>query len=314
MNIDTHDHSANNNVRQNSHGHDHAHSTEGVSGSKIFWVTCLNVVITLTEFLGGIISGSLSLLSDSLHNAGDSSALVLSYVANRVSKRPKDSKKTFGYKRIEILTAFINASVLLSISLFLIFEAVRRWNSPETIDGSLMTVIALIGLVANLASVLVLRKDSKKNLNIRSSFMHLLGDTLSSVGVVLGGLAIRFWGVIWVDPLITLFVSLFIIWKSWEIIRQTTNILMQSAAPLNYNQIKADIESIEHVNNIHHIHTWMVDDRTIHFEAHIDMDDMSLCEVEPIYGKIQNLLIEKYGVSHVTLQAEVDLCKGKNIF
>lgn len=292
----------------------HSHDTANLSGKKIFWVTVLNATITVTEIVGGILSGSLALLSDAIHNLSDTVAIALSYVANKVAQRPKNPRKTFGYKRAEILAAFINATVLLAISAFLIIEAIRRWRDPETIDGTLMIIVAVIGLVANLVSVYLLEKDSHHSLNIKSSYLHLLGDTVSSVGVVIGGIAIRIWGVTWIDPLVTLLISVYIIKETWQIIHRTVDILMQSSADLDYNKIKSEVEAIKHVRNIHHIHSWMINEDTVYFEAHLDLENMSLCDVQPIYEQIEHLLIEHYDISHVTLQAEVDKCVDKNLF
>ncbi|MBE3101582.1 MAG: cation transporter [Firmicutes bacterium] len=293
---------------------DHPHDISNLSGKKIFWVTLLNATITIAEIIGGILSGSLALLSDAVHNLSDTVAIALSYIANKIAQKPKDAKRTYGYKRAEILSAFINSTVLLAISIVLIFEAYKRFNSPESINGTLMIAVAFIGLVSNLVSVYLLEKDSHENLNIKSSYLHLLGDTVSSVGVVAGGIAIKIWGMVWIDPLITILISLYILKETWQVVRKTVDILMQSSAPLNYEAIKNDIEAIDKVKNIHHVHSWMINEKTIYFEAHIDMDDMQLSEVELIYDKIEYYLIEHYGVSHVTLQAEVDKCCDKSIF
>jgi len=290
-------------------GHSHAYT-----GKKIFWVALLNAGITVAEVVGGILSGSLALLSDAVHNLSDTVAIVLSYVANRIARRSKDAKRTYGYKRAEILAAFINSAVLLAVSLLLVFEAYKRWRAPESIDGTLMITVALIGLLADLLSVYLLQKDAHKSLNIKSSYLHLISDTISSVGVLAGGIAIELWGVVWIDPLVTVFISLYIMKKAAEVIRKTINILLQSAAPLDYEAIKADIAGIDQVKNIHHVHSWMIDEKTVYFEAHIDVDDILLSEVEGVYDQIEELLKGRYGISHVTLQAEVDRCCDKNIF
>src|SRR5690554_443986 len=290
-------------------GHSHAYT-----GKKIFWVALLNAGITVAEVVGGILSGSLALLSDAVHNLSDTVAIVLSYVANRIARRSKDAKRTYGYKRAEILAAFINSAVLLAVSLLLVFEAYKRWRAPESIDGTLMIAVALIGLLADLLSVYLLQKEAHKSLNIKSSYLHLISDTISSVGVLAGGIAIELWGVVWIDPLVTVFISLYIMKKAVEVIRKTINILLQSAAPLDYEAIKADIAGIDQVKNIHHVHSWMIDEKTVYFEAHIDVDDILLSEVEGVYDQIEELLKGRYGISHVTLQAEVDRCCDKNIF
>jgi len=165
--------------------HHHLHDTSNLSGKKIFWVTLLNATITITEVIGGILSGSLALLSDAMHNLSDTLAIAMSYVANKVARRPNNAKKTYGYKRAEILSAFINSGVLLILSGILIYEGIRRFFTPEVIDGKLLIIVAVIGLVANLLSVLFLKKDSKESLNIKASYLHLLSHTISSVGSLL---------------------------------------------------------------------------------------------------------------------------------
>ena len=297
------------------HGHGgHTHDVSNLSGKKIFWVTLLNASITTAEVIGGVLSGSLALISDSIHNLSDTIAIALSYFANRIARKPNNSKKTFGYKRAEILAAFINSTVLFALSIILIIEAYKRFRTPEPIDGTLMIIVASIGLIANLISVLLLEKDSHGSLNIKSSYLHLLGDTVSSVGVVIGGVVIKLWGITWIDPLVTLLISLYIIKETWHIIAKTINIFMQSSPDLDYEEIKEKVEAIEGVNNIHHVHAWMVNENVINFEAHIDMVEMKLSEVEKVYDKIEHLLKEHYGVSHVTLQAELDRCEEKEIF
>ena len=296
------------------HSHEgHSHDVSNLSGKKIFWVTLLNAVITLVEIVGGILSGSLALLSDSVHNLSDTISIVMSYIANKIARKPKNIRKTFGYKRAEIIAAFINSGILFLISLLLIFEAYKRLKSPEVINGNMMIIVALVGLVANFISVYLLEKESHGNLNIKSAYLHLLSDTISSVGVVLGGVAIKIWGITWIDPLITTLISLYILKETWHILKKTIDILMQSSAPLDYEGIKNDIEKIEGVNNIHHVHSWMVNENTIHFEAHVDIDDMMLSEVEKIYSKIEHILKEHYEISHVTIQAEVNKCEDKSL-
>lgn len=296
------------------HKHTHTHTASNLSGKKIFWVTVLNAIITLAEIIGGLISGSLALLSDAVHNLSDTIAIALSYFANRIAQKPSDQKRTYGYKRAEILSAFVNTAILLALSIVLILEAVKRWQSPEVIDGFLMIIVAIIGLIANFISVFILEQDAHENLNIKSSYLHLISDTISSVGVLVGGIAIQLWGVIWIDPLITILISIYIIKETWQVIRKTVDILMQSSAPLDYDTIKTDIEKIDKVKNIHHVHSWMANEKTIYFEAHIDLEDMKLSDAEIIYDKIENYLKEHHGIFHVTLQAEVNKCCDKRMF
>ena len=296
------------------HHHHHGPEELSLSGRRIVSVTLLNLAITLAEFVGGMLSGSLALLSDSLHNLSDTLAIVLSYAAHRLAGRPKNARKTFGYKRTEILAALLNSSALVAISIYLIYQAVKRFSQPEPIATGLMLMIALIGLLANLISVLVLHRDSNHSLNIRSSYLHLLGDTLSSVAVLMGGLAIRYLGILWIDPAITILISLYILRETWATLRTAVDILMQAAPALDYETIRKDLESMAGVHNLHHVHAWMSNENTIFFEAHIELDDMPLSQAEQICLKIEQHLTDHFGISHVTLQPEVNRCDDKTMF
>jgi cobalt-zinc-cadmium efflux system protein len=177
----------------------------------------------------------------------------------------------------------------------------------------LMLSVASIGLAANLLSVLLLEKDSHGNINIKSSYLHLLSDTISSFGVVLGGIAVKLWNIVWIDPLITAFISIYILKETWGIIVKTTAIFMQSSPHIDLEELKKTVEEIDGVKNIHHIHAWLYSESDIYFEAHIDMDNIKISEAEKIYEKTGEILKEKYGIKHVTLQAEVDRCMEKGI-
>ena len=210
------------------HHHGHHHGYADVTGAKLLWTSLLNITFTVIEVVGGIISNSLSLLSDALHNLADSSAIFLAYVAHLVSKRKPDVRKTFGYKRFEIIAAFINAVILIGICLYLFVEAYRRFMNPEPIKGLVMLIVAIAGLLANLISVIILHSRKGSNLNVRAAYLHLMGDTLSSVAVILGGLCIWLWNVVWVDPLITVLVGIYIIWHTWGVLRESTDTPLRS--------------------------------------------------------------------------------------
>jgi cobalt-zinc-cadmium efflux system protein len=295
---------------QNQHGVNQGN----LSVAKYLGVTLLNGLITVVEVAGGIMSGSLALLSDAAHNLGDTVSILLSYVAWKIARKEKDIRRTYGYKRAEIIAAFVNASALLAISLFLVFEAVKRFRNPEVIHSGLMIAVAAFGLLANFISMLLLKKESHGNMNVRSSYLHLLGDTVSSVGVIGGGIVIRIWGVSWIDPLVTVLISVYIMRASWVIVKNSVNILMQSAADLDYGAMQREIETIPQVLNIHHVHTWMANEETVYFEAHIEVEDRLLSEACAISAKIEAILKERYGISHVTLQFETGRCAGKSFF
>lgn len=296
--------------RQNRHGGEPVK----LSAAKYLGVTLLNGLITAVEVAGGIMSGSLALLSDAAHNLGDTVSILLSYIAWRIAGREKDVHRTYGYKRAEIIAAFVNASALVAISLYLVVEAMRRFRNPEAIDSGLMIGVALFGLVANFVSMLLLKREAHGNMNVRSSYLHLLGDTVSSVGVLGGGIAIRIWGLFWIDPLITVLISVYIMRESWVIVKNSVGILMQSAADLDYGALQREIEAVPEVRNIHHVHTWMANEKTVYFEAHVDVEDCLLSSACALADKIERILKERYGIAHVTLQFEAGRCADKDFF
>ncbi|GAB6135842.1 cation diffusion facilitator family transporter [Thermococcus prieurii] len=267
----------------------------------------LNLTITIAEVIGGLISSSLALLSDSLHNFSDSMSLLASYFALKIAERRPNEKYTFGYKRAEILVAFINSAVLIGVSLFLVVEAYRRFRNPQPIDTAIMLPVALIGLIANLLSVFLLHEHAH-GLNVRSAYLHLLSDTLSSVAVVIGGLLIRFYGVEWVDPLVTVLIALYILREAYEVLRESVDVLMEASPELDLEAIKAELESIPGVKNAHHFHAWRVGEGEVHFECHLAVEDMPLSEAQRIIDEAEERL-RKLGITHVTVQLEVDRCE-----
>ncbi len=293
--------------------HHHDHGSGNISGVRLGAVTALNLTITAAEVVGGILSGSLALLSDALHNLGDSAAIVTSWIAHRIAARPNSQEKTYGYKRAEVLAAFLNALVLLALSIFLLGEAYKRFLHPEPIESTLMLIIATIGLAANGVSVILLRSGSKENMNIRSSYLHLLSDSISSVGVILGGIAIKLWNVVWVDPLITVAISIYIIRETWHIVKEAVDILMQSSPRIDYDELKQAVEDVKGVKNLHHVHLWRSDEKTVYFEGHVDVEDMRVCDAQHIITAIQEVLKERFGIGHATIQVETDRCNDKGI-
>jgi cobalt-zinc-cadmium efflux system protein len=293
-----------------SHGHGHHHSTSGISEKNLLAAVFLNFIITIVEIIGGILSNSLALLSDAIHNLGDGLAVLLAYIAHRVSKRESNQRKTFGYKRIEILAAFVNSIVLVAICIFLIWEAIERFQNPAPIKGMIMFSVASVGLVANLVAVALLKSDSKKNINIRAAYLHLLGDTLSSIVVILGGILIWQFEIYWIDPLITMLISLYIMRETYLLLKDTFNILMQSSPKeLNLDEIKIEVENLEGVKNIHHVHAWSLNDQQVHFEGHIDLnEDMTVSKTDALKNKIRALLHHKFHIDHTTLEVEFGCC------
>jgi cobalt-zinc-cadmium efflux system protein len=296
-----------------SHNHSHNHGSE-TSEKNLFITMALNFFISIAEIIGGLISGSLSLISDALHNFSDGIAIVITYIAMKLSKRPKTAKYTFGLKRAEILAAVINASTLIIISFFLIKEAIERFYNPSPITGSLMLIVASLGLVANVIGTLLLKKGSESNLNIRAAYFHLLSDAVSSLAVIIGAVFIIFYNIFWIDPLLTILISLYILKETYEIVKESVDILMMSNIEgIDLDEIKSIVEKIPGVRNIHHVHLWKLNDNDTHFEAHIEVEDMTVSKTSEIQKIISAELHNRYEINHTTLQFECKLCDEYDI-
>ncbi len=282
---------------------------------RLLWATLLNLIITIAEVIGGLLSNSLALLSDALHNLGDTIAVFLAYVANRIAEIKSSPVSTFGYKRVEIIAALLNAVVLIVITIYLFIEAYRRFVEPSEIKGGIMLGVATVGFLANLVAVLLLHADSSSNINVKAAYLHLLGDTLSSIAVIAGGILILFFNLYWIDPLVTIFIGIYILYEAIKIIKESFGILMQTTPrDLDLNNIKTTVEKIKDVKNIHHIHAWKLTDQQVHFEAHIDLSrDIRISEAEKIREQIEEMLVEKYSVHHVTLQLEYGCGDNKSM-
>jgi len=289
------------------------HTQPQRSSKKLFGVVVLNAVITLSEFIGGVASGSLSLVSDAFHNLSDTLAIIFSYGAQKMAQKEANERHTYGYQRLEILSAFINSFILIILSLFLAVEAFKRFNSPEKINSHLMLIVAVIGLLANLFSTLLLRQEADENLNIKSSYLHLLSDTLSSISVIIGAVLIRFFGIYWIDPVITLIISIYILLEAIIVIKKAAAILIQSAPTIDYEKMEQEIKAIEGVKDVHHVHIWQYSEKIIIFDGHIDFEDQLLSEIEKAYPRITSLLKLKYGITHVTIQAETHVKDQKKL-
>ena len=282
------------------------HHNGNMSDTKFASVTALNAIITIVEFVGGIVSGSLGLISDAFHNMEDTLSIVLSFVAHLIGKKDNNERQTFGYQRAEILAAFVNSAILIAITIVLIIEGIQRLGHPQKIDGGIMLIVSIVGLVANLFSMLLMEADSHHNLNIKATFLHMAADTLSSVGVIIAALLIKFFNWMWADPVLTLITAAWIMKESYGVIKQTVSILMEAAGPnIDLPQVQQTLMQIPDIVNVHHVHLWRIDEHLVAFDAHINVrSNETIEQLEELYQRIEQLLKEKYGINHVTLQAE----------
>ncbi len=285
-----------------SHGHSHAPPE---SGARLALVVALNLAITATEVIGGLMSGSLSLISDALHNFSDAVAVIIAWLAIRLNRRPRSEHYTFGLKRAELIAAIVNAGALVAISLYLFVEAWKHFMDPQPVAGGIMTVVAAVGLVANILGTWLLHRGSKQNMNLRAAYLHLFSDAVSSIGVLLGGLAILYLGITWIDPLLTVLIGAYVLRESAIILWRAINVVMQAVPPgLSVAAVRDAILAVPGVVDVHHLHLWQVDEHDIHFEAHVTLDDQPLSSANAIRTAIEKLLHEQFDIGHATLQLE----------
>lgn len=295
--------------------HNHSHNPSNETSEKNLIITiALNFFITIVQIVGGIISGSLSLISDAMHNFSDAIAIIITFIALRLGKKPKTPKYTFGLKRAEIIAAVINASTLIIICFFLIREAIDRLNNPNEIEGNLMLAVAVIGFIPNVIGALLLKRGSEKNINIRAAYFHLVSDAVSSIAIIIGAVFIIAYKVYWIDPVLTILIALYILIEAYKILKEAIDILMMSNIEgIDLQEIKSFVEKIQGVKNIHHIHLWKLNDNDTHFEAHIEVENMLVSQTCEIQKLITMELHKRFDINHVTLQFECDLCQKFDI-
>ncbi len=298
-----------------NHSHFHSHDHPDLKGRNLIISILLNSLITVAQVVGGLVSGSLSLLSDALHNFSDVLSLIVSYIANLLSKRPSSNNKTFGYKRAEIIAAFVNAAALMIVAVILIIEAIERFQNPKEVESNLVIWLSLLGIVANGFSVLLLKKDANSNMNMKSAYLHLLTDMMASVAVLIGGILMKFYHWYWVDPILTLAIAIYLIYMGFDLLKQSIRVLMLfTPNSIEVHKIVESIGKIGPVKNIHHVHIWQLNEDEVHLEAHIDFNkDIRLSEFDAILEQIEEEVYHRFGINHVNIQPEFGKCDSKQL-
>lgn len=276
------------------------------SGKNLLVSIILNVVITMAQIIGGLLSGSLALISDALHNFSDVLALIFSWVANRLSKKEASIGQTFGYKRAEILAAFVNAVTLMVVAVYLIFEAFYRFSNPEKIQSNIVIWLSLLGIIANGISAFILKKDASYNLNMKSAYIHLFTDMMASFAVLVGGLLMHYFQIYWIDSVLTFAIAVYLIFIGYDLLKESTQMLMLfTPSQLDINQIITEIHKIDGVGKLHHIHVWHLNDHELHLEAHLDCaNDIKMSEFNQLLEKVEAVLLEKFQINHTNIQPE----------
>ena len=297
--------------------HEHMHITE-LSRSTIRRLALslgLTAAFVLVEVAAGLYANSLALLTDAAHNVTDVLALALTWWALRVTTKPAHAEKTYGYHRAGILVALINSTTLVVIAVAIFYDAYRRLIAPPIVKANVLIGVGMLAVVVNLVTALMVRRGSEHDLNLRSAFLHLMGDVLSTLGAVVAGIIIHFTGLNWLDPLVSIFIGLLILWNAWGILRESVNILMEATpADVDVEAVVASILRIEGVCGVHDLHIWSITRELRTLSAHILTDDIHISEGNKIQKAISELLDHTYGIAHATLQLECEGCNPADLY
>jgi cobalt-zinc-cadmium efflux system protein len=290
-------------------GHSHSHSHAPLSARALRYSLVATFAYILVTLIAGVRSHSLALLSEAGHNVTDLLALMLSWVAVFLQTRPPSATKTFGYHRAGVLAAFVNALTLIVIAFYIFYEAVMRMRNPVEVHAQIMIWVAVVGVIMNGTIAWVLYRAAR-DVNIRSVFVHQLGDTLSTAAVIVGGWAIMLTGQTWIDPALSLGIGCLILWSSLGIIRETLNILLEGAPRgISADEIIANLKELARVNDVHDVHVWSIGSDTHALSCHIRIDDIPPSESEAILRQVKELLSLRYHIDHTTIQFENVNCE-----
>jgi cobalt-zinc-cadmium efflux system protein len=269
----------------------------------------LVLVIMVAEVIGGVLSNSLALLSDAGHMLTDALALGLSLFAMNLARRPATSTRTYGYHRAEIMAALVNGTVLILVSVFIFYQAYQRFFALPAVKSPLMMIVAVIGLVANLIGMFLLRRSSRKSINIKAAFWHIIGDTMSSVGVIIAGVIIFFTGWNIADPILAVLIGVVILWGAVRIVKESVDILLESVpAHVRIDEVTAAVKNVPGVEDLHDIHIWTITSGIYALSAHLSIADQTVSQSCDILTKVNEVLAGNFNITHTTLQLECQSC------
>jgi cobalt-zinc-cadmium efflux system protein len=287
------------------HSHHHGHA----SGRVLTWSLVATTAFVIIEFLSGIRAHSLALISDAGHNATDALALLLACLAVFLQGKPADESRTFGYHRAGVLAAFVNAIVLIALSAWMLYESWQRFLTPVPVNENLMLGVAACGVALNGGIMLGLQRSGVNDINIRGAFIHMLGDLLGSGAIIVGALVIRAFGFAWIDPLLSVLISILIIWTAWDITRESLNILLEGLPKgLELRQVTGAIRNVEGVLDVHDLHIWSIGSNSHALSCHVLIADMPPSQSDSILTGVNRVLGERFHVHHTTIQFEHMSC------
>jgi len=293
-----------------SHDHTHAHAPAGTSGRRLLWTMVFNLVITAAEFVGGLMSGYLALLADAVHNLSDVASLGLAWLGARGSEMPPTKRSTYGHGRIEVMTAFVSAVSLVVIAVFILSEAYDRLINPQPIHSpGLFITVAVIGLLGNVVSIWLLNSEKGKSLNMKTAFLHMFYDALSSIAVIVGGIVMLLTGWYLLDVILSTLIALMIVWSSWLVIKEAVLILLEAVPPgIDFDAVHKALLTVPDVCDVHDLHIWSLSSKAIALSCHVLVDESDLAGGQVVIDKINALLRERFGIGHGTIQLETGSC------
>lgn len=298
-----------------SHAHHHHAPSGKNAGLRLGLSLGLTFAFVFVEVIAGLWSNSLALLTDAAHNFTDVVALSLSWYALRIATRPAHAGKTFGYHRSGILVALFNAASLVLISFGIFSEAWQRIQTPPEVESGILIGVGLLAFIINLFTAWLVKEGSEHDLNMRSAFLHLMGDVLSTLGAVAAGVVILFTGWNWLDPLVSVLIGALILWNAWGILRQAVNILLESApSDIDMQAMLTDLKTVPGVKDVHDLHVWSLTENMRMLSAHIVTNDQPISAGAALQQTINQMLSERYKIVHATLQLECACCQSGNLY
>lgn len=288
------------------HHHHHHHGNPSEIGERrLWWAVGANMLLTAAQVVGGVVSGSLSLIADALHNFSDAAALLIALVAIRIGRKPPDQFKTFGYKRAETIAALINLTTLVIIGLYLCYEAIIRFITPEPIIGWTVIIVAGLALIVDIFTALLTYAQSKSSMNIRAAFLHNVTDALASIGVIITGTLILLYGWVWTDAAMTLLIAGYVLYQGITEIPKAIHLLMEGTPEdINVGDVITKMEAVNGVQNVHHVHIWQLDEQRNALEAHVVIQ--SDTNIETIKQNLKGMLDTSFSIGHSTLEFEIN--------
>jgi cobalt-zinc-cadmium efflux system protein len=292
-----------------NHSHTHVADVTAQNAKRLALSLLLTAAFVVVEIIAGILGNSLALLTDAAHNFTDVIALGLSWYALKIALKPAHAGKTYGYHRVGILVALINSTTLILIALGIFYEAYRRFLLPPEVNSGILIGVGALAFIINLITAWMVKDGSEHDLNLRSAFLHLMGDVLSTLGAVIAGVIIFFTQWNWLDPLVSVLIGVFILYNAWGILRQTIHILLESSPEnIDVSKMVTDIRAVDGVRDVHDLHVWSISEDLRMLSAHIVIDDLPISMCMSIQKNINEVLAHEYKIQHATLQMECEGC------